>query len=110
MDLSDPSPMVNGEQLRRFAGKKIRTVVRVVRVDPSGMIACQTCDNANVTVRAAARSPWDSAEIVEVIGIADGDVIREESSCDFGKNFDMSNYNQLCNLVHGEVHMLFLPS
>ncbi|GJP45210.1 hypothetical protein CLOM_g4628 [Closterium sp. NIES-68] len=110
MDLSDPSPMVNGEQMRRFVGRKIRTVLRVVRVDP-GVITAQTCDNATVTVRAVARSPWDDSQFVEVIGVPENDTtIREESSTAFGNNFDQGNYNQLCTLVHGEFHSLFLPS
>ncbi|GJP52193.1 hypothetical protein CLOM_g11285 [Closterium sp. NIES-68] len=84
MDLSDPSPMVNGEQMRRFVGRKIRTVLRVVRVDP-GVITAQTCDNATVTVRAVARSPWDDSQFVEVIGVPENDTtIREESSTAFG--------------------------
>ena len=99
MDLSNPSPMVNGDQMRRFVGRRIRTVLRVVRVE-SGLVAAQTCDGMSITVRALGRDPWDSCQFVEVYGVLENEnTIREEVATAFGTNFGMSQGSLLlCSL------------
>ena len=106
MDLSNPSPMVNGDQMRRFVGRRVRTVLRVVRVE-SGLVAAQTCDGMNVTVRAMGRDPWDSCQFVEVYGVLENEnTIREEVATAFGTNFGMSLGSSVVQWVS---HFLSIP-
>lgn len=98
MDVSNPSPMVNGDLMRRFMGQRIRTVLKVARVE-SGVVTGQTCDGMNVTVKALGRDPWQSSTFVEVYGVLDSDnSIKEEVATAFGDSF--GEITILCAHIH----------
>ncbi|XP_024536662.1 replication protein A 14 kDa subunit B-like [Selaginella moellendorffii] len=111
MDTSSPCPMVNGELLRRYPGRRVRCVIRVSRMEAGGsVIVGQTADNVQVTVKQMGAPPVGAlTEFVEVIGVAEGDrSIRAETCTSFGGGFDMSIYNQLCQMANGEFQELFV--
>jgi replication factor A3 len=86
MDTSAPSPFVNGETLKMFVGRRVRTVVQVQR-NESGVLVVQSTDGHQLTIRGAPDAP-EAPHYIEVIGIPDSNQsIRAESWTDFGENF-----------------------
>jgi len=59
MDLSDPSPMVNGALMRRFHHQKVKTVLKILNRD-GGNIIGQLPDGTPVTVRFTAACRVDA--------------------------------------------------
>lgn len=85
MDTSSPAVLVNAELLKMQVGRRVRTVVQVVRVD-GGALTGQSPDGHQLVVKGAPAFP--PSRFVEVIGIADGgQSIRAEICTDFGENF-----------------------
>ncbi|CAA6660882.1 unnamed protein product [Spirodela intermedia] len=106
MDTSSPAVFVNSELLNLYLGRRVRTVVQVVRVD-GGTMTGQSPDGHQLVVKGTPAIP--SSHFVEVIGIADGSQsIRAEICTDFGENFDTMAFNRLCQLANGEHKSLFL--
>lgn len=86
MDTSAPSPFVNGETLKTFVGRRVRTVVQVQHID-GGALGGLSTDGHQLTVKGAVGAP-EPPHYMEVIGIADSNLsIRAESWTDFGENF-----------------------
>ncbi|XP_078178035.1 replication protein A 14 kDa subunit-like [Carex rostrata] len=107
MDTSSPAVFVNGEIMKLYMGRRVRTVVQVVR-NEGGAVVGQSTDNQQLTVKGGATSV-PVTHFMEVIGIADGpQSIRAEICSDFGSNFDTSSYNGLCKLANGQFKNLFL--
>ncbi|ERN16780.1 replication protein A 14 kDa subunit [Amborella trichopoda] len=106
MDISSPAVFVNGELLKMHTGRRVRSVVQVVRVDTGGFVA-QTSDGLQLSVKATTVDPL--SKFVEVIGVAEGNqTIRAEMCTNFGDAFDMASYNQLCQLANSEHNSLFI--
>ncbi|CAM0880716.1 unnamed protein product [Alopecurus aequalis] len=107
MDTSVPSPFVNGETLKMFVGRRVRTVVQVQR-NESGVLVVQSTDGHQLTIKGAHDAP-ESPHYMEVIGIPDSNQsIRAESWTDFGENFDVVPFNGLCKLASDKYKYLFL--
>ncbi|KAI3782420.1 hypothetical protein L2E82_12465 [Cichorium intybus] len=106
MDTSNPAVIVNGDLLRNYVGRRVRTVLQVVRPDAGGLIGRST-DEKQVTVKG--QPPSLLTTFVEVIGVADSaQSIRAEIVTNFGDTFDTNNFNQLCQLANGEFRHLFI--
>uniref|UniRef100_A0A7N0UZ72 Replication factor A protein 3 n=1 Tax=Kalanchoe fedtschenkoi TaxID=63787 RepID=A0A7N0UZ72_KALFE len=106
MDTSNPAVLVNGELLRLYVGKKVRTVVQVIRSE-SGIVHGKSSDDQQLILKGSL--PGTLSQFVEVIGTAESaQSIRAEKWNNFGDTFDLSNYNQLCKLANGEYKHLFL--
>eukprot|EP01018_Ginkgo_biloba_P015805 Gb_31704 [translate_table: standard] len=107
MDTSNPAVMVNGEVIRRYIGRRIRCVLKVVRSD-GGILLGQTSDGQQISVKEAPPA-LSLLQFLEVIGIAENDqTIRAETCTNFGDKFDMASYNQLCHLANSEHQSLFI--
>ncbi|XP_078439579.1 replication protein A 14 kDa subunit-like [Wolffia australiana] len=106
MDTSSPAALVNADLLKMYMGRRVRTVVQVLRAD-SGTLTGQSPDGQQLVVKGS--PPFPPSRFVEVIGIADGgQSIRAEICSDFGDNFDNVAFNRLCQLANGEHKNLFL--
>ncbi|KAJ7287932.1 hypothetical protein O6H91_02G127800 [Diphasiastrum complanatum] len=107
METSNPSPMVNAEQMKRFVGRKVRSVLRFLKFE-AGVLTGQSADNQQVVVRQVQiASPI--SQFVEVIGVVEGErTLRAEICTNFGDNFDLSPYNQLCQMANAEYQALFV--
>ncbi|KAI8563018.1 hypothetical protein RHMOL_Rhmol03G0080800 [Rhododendron molle] len=106
MDTSNPAVFVNAELLHAYMGRKVRTVIQVMRSD-GGTVIGKSTDEKQLVVKGSPPVPLTT--YVEVIGIADSDQsIRAEIWNNFGDTFDMYNYNQLCILANGEYKHLFI--
>ena len=85
MDTSSPAAFVNGEILKMFLGRRVRTVVQVQRIE-GGMVVGQSTDGRLLTIKSAMDIPV--SHFMEVYGIAENDqTIRAEVCTDFGPNF-----------------------
>ncbi|KAL5226965.1 hypothetical protein ABZP36_015230 [Zizania latifolia] len=106
MDTSSPSAFVNGEILKRFVGRRVRTVIQIQR-DEAGLLVGQSTDGHQLTIKGASGAP--TSHYVEVIGIAENNqTINAEVWTDFGENFDPAPFNGLCKLANGQMRDLFL--
>ncbi|WOL03545.1 replication protein A 14 kDa subunit-like [Canna indica] len=106
MDTSSPAVFVNAEILKMYLGRRVRTVVQVLRNEGAIMIG-QSTDGQQLTIKGSQVFP--PSRFVEVIGIADGNQsICAEICTDFGETFDMQAYNGLCQLANGKFKNLFL--
>ncbi|KAG5556549.1 hypothetical protein RHGRI_006972 [Rhododendron griersonianum] len=106
MDTSNPAVFVNAELLHAYMGRKVRTVIQVMRSD-GGTVIGKSTDEKQLVLKGSPPVPLTT--YVEVIGIADSDQsIRAEIWNNFGDTFDMYNYNQLCILANGEYKHLFI--
>lgn len=89
-----------------YVGRRVRTVIQVIRSDSGGVIG-KSSDDQQIAVKGQLPAPLTT--FVEVIGIADGvQSIRAEIGTNFGDTFDMLNFNQLCKLANGEYKNLFI--
>lgn len=106
MDTSNPAVFVNAELLHTYIGRKVRSVIQVMRSD-GGTVIGKSTDEKQLVVKGS--PPFSLTTYVEVIGIADSNQsIRAEIWNNFGDTFDMHNYNQLCILANGEYKHLFI--
>ncbi|KAJ4970713.1 hypothetical protein NE237_003812 [Protea cynaroides] len=107
MDTSSPAVFVNAELLRMYIGRKVRTVVQIVRSD-GGVVIGRSADEQQLVIKGSP-PPLPLTTFVEVIGIADGNQsIHAEIWNNFGDIFDTSSFNRLCELANGEFKSLFL--
>nr|ADE76427.1 unknown [Picea sitchensis] len=107
MDTSNPAVLVNGEVIRRYVGRRVRCVLKVIRGD-GGILQGETSDGQQISVKQAPPA-ISLSQFVEVIGIAENDrTIRAEICTNFGDKFEMSSYNQLCQLANSEHQSLFI--
>ena len=99
--LSEVAPRVNGQQMAMMKGKKVRLVGQVV--GPEGdLYKFVAPDNLEVQVKPSAGGNYET-KFVEVEGVVNGGgVLEEHSFVNFGDNFEMSNYNELCTLYHSQ--------
>ncbi|KAL8125731.1 hypothetical protein AgCh_013119 [Apium graveolens] len=106
MDTSNPAAFVNGELLRMYVGRRVRTVIQVLRTDGGGVVG-KSCDDQQITVSGQLPAPLTT--FVEITGIAQGpQSIQSDNGTNFGDQFDLSNFNQLCKLANGEYKHLFI--
>eukprot|EP00249_Psilotum_nudum_P000380 c1175_g1_i1 orf=1-258(-) len=86
MDTSNPAPMVNAELLRRYQGRRVRSVMKVLRTEMGGFVG-QSCDGQQVQVRQVP-NVGSFTQFVEVIGVVENDSsVRAEICTNFGDNF-----------------------
>ncbi|CAM8877898.1 hypothetical protein QQ045_019512 [Rhodiola kirilowii] len=106
MDTSNPAALVNAELLRLYLGKKVRTVVQVMRTE-GGVVHARSADGQQIILKGTPPAPLTT--FVEVIGTADSNQsIRADIWTNFGDSFELSNFNQICQLANGEFKHLFL--
>ncbi|KAK4799847.1 hypothetical protein SAY86_025212 [Trapa natans] len=106
MDTSNPSVLVNADLLSRYVGRKVRTVIQVIRIDGTSVLGKST-DDRQLVVKGS--PPSSLTTFVEVIGIADSQSsIAADSWTNFGDSFDTASHNKLCQLANGEYQHLFL--
>ncbi|PWA37912.1 Nucleic acid-binding, OB-fold [Artemisia annua] len=106
MDTSNPAVIVNGAFMTSYVGRRVRTVIQVVRADASGVTGRST-DEKQIVVKGHVPSPLTT--FVEVIGVADSpQSIRAEIVTNFGDSFDTNNFNQLCQHANGDYRHLFI--
>ena len=85
MDTSGPAAFVNGEILKMFVGRRVRTVVQAQR-EEGGVLFGQSTEWHQLTIIGASGAPM--SHYVEIIGIAEpNQAIRAEVCTDFGENF-----------------------
>nr|XP_043622338.1 replication protein A 14 kDa subunit B [Erigeron canadensis] len=106
MDTSNPAVLVNGDFLSSHAGRRVRTVIQVVKHEAGGVIG-RTTDEKQLIVKGQLPSPLST--FVEVIGVVDSDgALRAEIVTNFGDTFDANNFNQLCRHANGDYRHLFI--
>ncbi|XP_051224306.1 replication protein A 14 kDa subunit [Lolium perenne] len=107
MDMNHPSALVNGDTLKMFVGRKVRTVVKVQRTE-GGVLFGQSTDGHQLTIKGALEGV--GSHYLEVVGIADNaQSITAEICKDFGENFDAEAFNGLCKVsMDNKVKELFL--
>ncbi|XP_043711374.1 replication protein A 14 kDa subunit B-like [Telopea speciosissima] len=107
MDTSSPAVFVNAELLRMYVGRKVRTVVQIVRSD-GGVVIGRSADEQQLVIKGCP-PPLPLTTFVEVIGIADiNQSINAETWTNFGDTFDTNSFNRLCTLANGDLKSLFL--
>ncbi|KAI5083936.1 hypothetical protein GOP47_0000105 [Adiantum capillus-veneris] len=108
MDTSNPAALVNAELLKRYVGRRVRCVVKVVRAEGNSAFAGLTSDSMHISIKQA--SPISSlSQFVEVIGVVDSDrSLRAEICTNFGDNFDMASFNQLVQMANSDYQPLFM--
>ncbi|TVU46086.1 hypothetical protein EJB05_05604, partial [Eragrostis curvula] len=100
MDASGPPTFVNGELLKMFVGRRVRTVVQVQR-DEGGVIVGQSTDGHQLTIRGSLDVPVSHSHFMEVFGTAESEQsICAEVCTDFGNNFDAEIFNGLCKFAN----------
>lgn len=86
MDTSNPAVLVNGGLLHTYIGRRVRTVVQVIRSDGGGVTGKST-DDHQLAIKGPV-PPFPLTNFVEIIGIADSDKsIRAEIFTNFGDSF-----------------------
>lgn len=101
-DISNPRPMVNSKVLKNYTGRRVTTVVKVLKLE-GGSVVGEMPDGAGITVKQAPSHVAAQSTFMEVIGIVESDrFLRAETCTSFGDNFDMPTYNELCQLSNGE--------
>ncbi|AES82059.1 nucleic acid-binding, OB-fold-like protein [Medicago truncatula] len=106
MDPLSPAVIVNAELLPFYVGRRVRTVMQVVRSDVLAVIG-KSPDEKQLIVKGSPPAPLTS--FVEVIGIVNSDKsIKAELWTNFGDEIDMLSYHKLCQLANGEFKHLFL--
>ncbi|XP_024367445.1 replication protein A 14 kDa subunit isoform X2 [Physcomitrium patens] len=107
-DISNPRPMVNSKLLKNYMGRRVTTVVKVARTE-GGNVVGELPDGAPITVKQAPQHVAAQSQFMEVIGVVEGDrSLRAETCTSFGDNFDMSTYNDLCQLANIENRECFV--
>ncbi|XP_058740771.1 replication protein A 14 kDa subunit B-like [Vicia villosa] len=110
MDSLSPAVFVNSELLPFCVGRRVRTVIQVMRSDGVVVIG-KSPDEKQIIVKTSPDSPLPSPHtgFVEVIGIVSSDKsIKAELWTNFGDEIDMFSYHKLCQLANGEFKHLFL--
>ncbi|XP_050907743.1 replication protein A 14 kDa subunit B-like [Lathyrus oleraceus] len=110
MDSLSPAVFVNVELLPFCVGRRVRTVIQVVRSEGLVVIG-KSPDEKQIFVKVSPDSPLPSplTAFVEVIGIVNSDKsIKAELWTNFGDEIDMFSYHKLCQLANGEFKHLFL--
>jgi replication factor A3 len=104
-DTSNPRPMVNAGLLKKYLGRRVTTVMKVLRSDGADLVG-QAPDGTSVTVHKASLNSSSGgafSQFVEVVGIVEGEnSLRAEICTNFGDSFDMATYNQLCQLANSD--------
>ena len=95
MDTSNPAPLVNAELLKRFTGRRVRCVLKVLREEGSSAFVGHTSDGMQLTVKhSSGASPL--SQFVEVIGVADSDrSLRADIVTCFGNNFGKISFSSV---------------
>ncbi|KAK7396696.1 hypothetical protein VNO78_17854 [Psophocarpus tetragonolobus] len=107
MDISNPVAFVNAELLHFNVGRRVRTLMQVVRSD-GGVVIGKSTDEKQIVVKGSP-PPVPLTTFVEVVGIVNSDKsIVAEIWTNFGDAIDMVVYNKLCQLANGEFKHLFL--
>ncbi|KAK9814149.1 hypothetical protein WJX72_001287 [[Myrmecia] bisecta] len=107
MDTSDPAPRVNFELLQRYIGKKVRLVGKVMGLD-GDLLTVKAADQGLVYVKVLPGA-GHASEYVEIDGIVESpNTVQEQQHVEFGSNFDLNSYNELCKLAHFDYPALFL--
>jgi replication factor A3 len=87
MDVSAPSPRVNGELLSRFVGRKVLLVGKTESLD-GGLMRLRTSDDRVVSVELKGGAAGYSSEYVEFEAVVKSpDSVREEEHTNFGSAF-----------------------
>lgn len=103
MDTSNPAAFVNAGLLRQFIGRRVRTVLQVVRSESgSGSVVGKSTDDHQITVSGSPSKPLTA--FVEVIGIADSNQsIRADTITNFGDSFGMFPNSGLILLFRSQI-------
>ncbi|CAK8544087.1 unnamed protein product [Lathyrus sativus] len=110
MDSLSPAVFVNAELLPFCVGRRVRTVIQVVRSE-GVLVIGKSPDEKQITVKTSPDSPLPDpfTAFVEVVGIVSSDKsIKAELWTNFGDEIDMLSYHKLCQLANGEFKYLFL--
>eukprot|EP00242_Pyramimonas_sp_CCMP2087_P003725 CAMPEP_0198212438 /NCGR_PEP_ID=MMETSP1445-20131203/26067_1 /TAXON_ID=36898 /ORGANISM="Pyramimonas sp., Strain CCMP2087" /LENGTH=107 /DNA_ID=CAMNT_0043886881 /DNA_START=111 /DNA_END=434 /DNA_ORIENTATION=+ len=107
MDVSAPTARVNGQQLAQQVGKKVRLVCKNESIDGT-LMRVTAADGAAVTVQLTGSGSYATAYL-EFEGIVENSsTVREIEHTNFGDTFDMTAYDELCQLSNGEHRNLFI--
>lgn len=98
MDTSNPAVFVNGELLKLYIGKKVRTVIQIIRSE-NDVVHGKSADDQQLIIKGS--PPSLLTQFVEVIGTAESpQSINADKWHNFGDTFgnivDLSNC--LCSL------------
>jgi hypothetical protein len=111
------APRVNSALLASYIDQNIRLVGKVSSII-DGKVTLETSDQRYVPINSriiSAGAPdmqdvYVVGNVVEVVGAVRSDgTIEEFNALNFGKDFDLNNYNKLVELIHGKYSPLFLP-
>lgn len=90
-DTSNPRPMVNSKALQNYTGRRVTTVVKVVKIE-GGSVVGEMPGGATITVTQAPQHIAAQAAFMEVIGVVESDrFLRAETCTSFGDNFGEPN-------------------
>ncbi|WJX79516.1 hypothetical protein P8452_62628 [Trifolium repens] len=107
MDTLSPAVFVNAELLPFYVGRRVRTVMQVLRSDSVAVIGKSPDEKQLIVKGSPPLAPLTN--FVEVIGIVNSDKsIKAELWTNFGDAIDMFSYNKLCQLANGDFKNLFL--
>lgn len=92
-DISKARPMVNSKLLRKYLGKRVTTVVKVLQVE-GGNVVGELPDGAPITVHRAPQHVAAQSMFVEVVGVVESDrFLRAQICTGFGDNFGKARLN-----------------
>jgi myo-inositol-hexaphosphate 3-phosphohydrolase len=99
---------INGETLPKYHGCMVGLVGKVKSQEGQTAMV-EAADGKDITIMTQTGSNYTPGSFVEVVGkcIENGNAIEEQKFCDFGTDFDLSSYNQLCALADGKMEKLF---
>lgn len=86
-DISNPRPMVNSKLLRKYVGRRVTTVVKVLRME-GGNVVGELPDGAPIKVHRAPQHVAAQSMFVEVIGVVESNhSLRAQTCTGFGDDF-----------------------
>jgi len=109
------SPRVNSQLIVNHINSPVRVIGKVMGYNEDNtQMTLQATDGGSVVVLvspASAGMTWQSGQILEVIGQAQGNqqpTVQEYTSIPFSENFDFANYEKLVQLMNGKYSSLFM--
>mmetsp|Transcript_22051 Transcript_22051/g.61200 ORF Transcript_22051/g.61200 Transcript_22051/m.61200 type:complete len:108 (-) Transcript_22051:120-443(-) len=107
MDVSTPTPRVNGALLRQNIGRKVLLVGEVLSLE-EGFVRMMAADQTPVTVKVQDNAPFQT-RYAEVLGTVESEnSVMADQHFAFGDNFDLNNYNEMVKLANTVNRDIFL--
>jgi hypothetical protein len=107
IDVSEPKPKVNAQQLQQFKQKTVTLVCEKISVQAQ-VLKAKASDGQEVQVDInQLRVP--ETQFLEVEGVVTGDnTVKAKKIVSFGQQVDMFAYNEMCKMLHGKAREMIL--